>query len=65
MMPGRFYAPNVSPGKGERLDMNSLDGESVGVGLVVVTSGGERREAPLLGLKRCTFYMLLYYLYDI
>ena len=30
-MPGRFSAPNVSPGEGKRIDINYLDGESVGV----------------------------------
>ena len=49
-MSGRFSAPNVSPGEGKRLGMNSLDGETaaevwVGGG---VACGGECREAPPL-----------------
>ena len=44
-----FSAPFVSPARTERLNVDSLDGETAaevwGRG---VTSGGERREAPLL-----------------
>ena len=46
-MSGRFSAPNVSPGEGKRLDMNSLDGETAAeVWVGGVASGGERQEAP-------------------
>ena len=49
MVSGRFSAPNVSPGEGKRLDMNSLDGETAAeVWVGGVASSGERREAPPL-----------------
>ena len=39
---------NCLPGEDKWLKMNSLDGESEEFDLLVVTSGGERRKAPLL-----------------
>ena len=49
MVSGRFSAPNVSPGEGKRLDVNSLNGETVAeVWVGGMASGGERREASLL-----------------
>ena len=45
MVSGRFSAPNVSPGEGKRLDMNSLDGETAAeVWVGEVASGGEPRD---------------------
>ena len=48
-MPEWFSAPFVSPARTERLNVDSLDGETAaevwGRG---VTSGGESQEAPLL-----------------
>ena len=54
-MSGRFSAPNVSPGEGKRLDMNSLDRETAAEAWVGgEASSGERREAPpQVGPKKC------------
>ena len=64
-MSGRFSAPNVSPGEGKRLDVNSLDGETAAeVWVGGLASGGERREAPPLvdqlqeGISRIVLIMI-------